>query len=1453
MAEAFRFYRDELKLQVHPVYGPWYKRNLKAAGKAPIIEDWWTVSPQTWDLDHYFGGNGKCYNIGCAANAPKDDLIFVDLDSKVDKGETVRRFLAEHPECTKGPWHETTNGVHLVFLCRDLPRFRQENGDIIYAPVSSNVLENMTAELFHSLHSNIVLPPSVHFEGLAYRWAAFGEVPEVLWKWLQDVFKFEHPAKRAERMAKELLWFLRFKGDLKSLDIVAMLEHLGHPAELIDADDGKHSILCPWHEEHSEKGIAGSSTVVWQNVEAWPGFKCLHAHCSERDLQALLEWAEDKEPGIVDRFCKTPRTFKAGWRDEQQRPQILHPNNELHSDVYAKLGGIIGPKREWFKRGDSLVTINEVPSGFVYSSNPETAYTVEAHTTGFREITSQGARSMLENYVIPGYIGWEGTFIRKSFSVDFCSGMISADHLRGKLPHIVRVLTVPIPIRVGDKLVFPRSGYDEQFGTFLVPGAPQIKEMPLKRALKILEEIHADFPFTTPQSKTHAIARLITPFAHGLIGWTTRVPLWFYIANRPRAGKDYLAIIPLLVYEGYGFEDLPIDKESEETRKRIMAGARSGRHFMHFSNCQGYLQDPYFCQVITATVIAGRALGANDGASDLQLPNEMEFSLSANVGLTYREDFEGRMRKIELAYYQENANARAFRDPFLHETIKERRSEILSAIAALYRHWAGLGFPVGPTVFTSFPRWAQVVGGVMVAAELGDPCEPFEGKFDDVGGDRQTEAMRVLFKVCRTKFGDAWTVKKEIYKCVHEAAKEGNDALGYFGELADSEHARSNQTKLGMTLSRFKDRELGGIVLLILEKKDASANKYRFIKSEPLNLSEPSADRQENGPPPDNIKKGNNKRKDKDRVMSSDRLDVQKRSEVQIFDDPPANLSSASLAVDIETYSEPKLNKKGKILVLKDPLNPRKGEIRLLSICDPEGGLLLLDSKNSPFSGEVLEAIENRELIIHNADFEMRFFQAKFGFIPQKVFCTMTATKLLEPSKSVSHKLKDVLKRYLAVDLPKDLGGSDWGAMILTPEQLEYAKNDVWRLHALRDKLASELEKADLTKVFEMEMELLPIIVKMECHGFPIDIERMKGLKEDADCKLISLTAQLLREFGDPGLNLSSPAQLVAAFKRSGVEVPDTDIETLSRLDDPRARALINWRGADKLSTNIETLLKAAHGGRIYSCFNPFGTVTGRFSSNSPNLQNVPKGAVRSCFVPSVPDRRLIVVDYSQIELRVGALIANEEVMIKALRDGKDLHRKAAASALGKLESEVTKEQRNKVGKSVNFGFLYGQKPPGFVEYARTTYDLVVTLEEAERFRSNHFALNSGLARWHEECKAKAQDPANNSARTRFGRLLLAQNDNWWGRFVMLTNYVVQGSAADLLKVALIKADAVLPPSVNLISVVHDEVIYDAPANMAEQCKQVICQATIEAFVEMFGDTVPVEVEAKVCASWGEK
>jgi hypothetical protein len=702
-ADAFRFYRD-LGWWVHPVHPP--RAKVKDPGKQPVFKQWWTCDPQDCDVEKWFH-NSHSFNIGVA---PKGGLIFTDLDSKDDQGESVRKFLGAHPELNNVPRQVTRGGAHLAMICPDFPKWKGADGKLYQGPVKGSIPGTpVTTEFFYCERQNLVLPPSIHpISNLRYTWDIFGELPEWLWNLIRDLFCFVEPSGPTKRKAKkDAPWHLQFRGDLATLDLIALLEELGIHAELQDADDARYIIMCPWSAEHSTQGEADAR--IWQAADRRPGFKCHHAHCCGRTIKEVLEWAEAKTPGIVDRFCARLRVWEEGQVSPGGKVRILHAIGRLESEVYMEVGRAIAPNYAWFVRAREVNVIEQVPSGFTYSDDPDTRFAVAAHTIGFSELTGIQAKGGLEKYVEPGILTFpfedsEPEFVPKSFSTDFCSGMIQSDQLKDELPFIARLLTVPLPFQLGSGLVRPKVKYDQQFGTYLMPGAPEIQPMSLEKALKIIDRIHAGFCFTNEQSKTHAIARLITPFGRALLGWTTRVPLWFYSANRPRAGKDYLAAIPLLVYEGTAFEDLPIGKESEETGKRIMSAARNGRRFMHFSNCQVYLQDQYLIQAITNPVINGRRLGSNDASSDLSIPNEMEFSISANVGLSFREDLGPRMRKIELAFFEEDPNSRTFTDKFLHETIKKNRGLVLSAVAALYNNWAAQGFPKGQTVFTLILR-----------------------------------------------------------------------------------------------------------------------------------------------------------------------------------------------------------------------------------------------------------------------------------------------------------------------------------------------------------------------------------------------------------------------------------------------------------------------------------------------------------------------------------------------------------------------------------------------------------------------------------------------------------------------------------------------------------------------------------------------------------------------------
>jgi hypothetical protein len=161
-------------------------------------------------------------------------------------------------------------------------------------------------------------------------------------------------------------------------------------------------------------------------------------------------------------------------------------------------------------------------------------------------------------------------------------------------------------------------------------------------------------------------------------------------------------MLRLIIYEGCAFEEEPMEKNPEETQKRLVAMARAGRRFLHVSNQQTYIDHGSFIKALPSESITGRNLGSNRAQDALILPNEMEFSMSLNVGTNWRDDLPGRMRGIDLAYYVEDPNSRTFNDAFLHDTVRQNRDYWLSAIAAFFEEWVRQGQSKGNT-FTSYP------------------------------------------------------------------------------------------------------------------------------------------------------------------------------------------------------------------------------------------------------------------------------------------------------------------------------------------------------------------------------------------------------------------------------------------------------------------------------------------------------------------------------------------------------------------------------------------------------------------------------------------------------------------------------------------------------------------------------------------------------------------------------
>ena len=573
------------------------------------------------------------------------------------------------------------------------------------------------------------------------------------------------------------------------------------------------------------------------------------------------------------------------------------------------------------------------------------------------------------------------------------------------------------------------------------------------------------------------------------------------------------------------------------------------------------------------------------------------------------------------------------------------------------------------------------------------------------------------------------------------------------------------------------------------------------------------------------------------------------------------------LALDLETYG-------GNIEDQDAALDPTKGEIGLVSLRAESGEPVLIWHKRDPFNPEALaKLLKDRQLIIHNARFDAKWLLVKFDILPESIFCTLTAARLLSNGSKLSNKLGDVIERELGIQLPKDQGASDWGGMFLVQDQLIYAANDVRHLHALKDRQLDQLRESGLEKVFDLECALLLVVLSMESAGFPVDKSRLEQIRDDAEQAAENARAELVKffreqclgegaldqnmlfsgELGKPcgdKINIDSPTQLKQALARAGIHVDSTNEETLRALDNPIADQILSYRAIEMRRRQATALLEAVSpDDRIHANFNPLGSESGRFSSNGPNLQQISQGVMRTAFV-AAQGHKLIIADYSQIELRAAAYLAGDEVMLAAFRAGRDLHIQTAAVVLKKKPESVVKNDRQ-TAKATNFGLLYGQQAPGLKVYARTKYGVIMSDAQAKSIRGKFFSHYQGLNTWHRQAWALA--PYTKEGRTVLGRRRLANEDDTnWGRFQLLTNFAVQGSCADGLKLAMVRLARELPPSARMIATVHDELVIEAPEAIAEEITILTAKVMTEEMGALFPG-LPIEVEAKIVSNWGEK
>ncbi|KKW16275.1 MAG: DNA polymerase I [Candidatus Kerfeldbacteria bacterium RIFCSPLOWO2_01_FULL_48_11] len=421
-----------------------------------------------------------------------------------------------------------------------------------------------------------------------------------------------------------------------------------------------------------------------------------------------------------------------------------------------------------------------------------------------------------------------------------------------------------------------------------------------------------------------------------------------------------------------------------------------------------------------------------------------------------------------------------------------------------------------------------------------------------------------------------------------------------------------------------------------------------------------------------------------------------------------------------------------------------------------------------------------------------------------------------------------------------------------------------WRMYGT---LKKRLEKENLTGLFmSMELPLINVLAEMEMAGIEVDTGFLAILQKSTQKKLDKLTKSIYEHAGKE-FNINSPLQLKEILfdelqissdrikrTKTGLSTAASELEKMKG-EHPIIDDIVEYRELAKLqSTYIEALPKLVNEktGRVHTSFNQAVAATGRLSSSDPNLQNIPirselGNEIRKAFVAG-RGRRIVSADYSQIELRVVASLANDEKMIESFKKGEDIHKRTAADVYEVPIEEVTKEQRY-AAKEVNFGVLYGMGVMGLASRKG------ITREHAREFIDKYFSVHHWIRDYIDSTKALAHNLGY--VETLLGRRRYIPDINSGIQQVraaaerMAVNMPVQGTAADLMKLAMITVQKGLPkvsPESKLLLQVHDELVLEVPQDDVSKVAKFIT----ETMNSVYKLKVPVETEVSVGKNWGE-
>jgi len=562
--------------------------------------------------------------------------------------------------------------------------------------------------------------------------------------------------------------------------------------------------------------------------------------------------------------------------------------------------------------------------------------------------------------------------------------------------------------------------------------------------------------------------------------------------------------------------------------------------------------------------------------------------------------------------------------------------------------------------------------------------------------------------------------------------------------------------------------------------------------------------------------------------------------------------------------------------------DPMKAELVGISFSTrPDDAVYIPFAHDAPGQLDPEDTFNRLKPLLENAKYQKIGQNIKYDWIVLKRrgivlsgvrFDTMLASYLLNPSKR-AHNLDQIALDFLDHKTIRyeDLvgkGEKDKGFQTVALEKaIPYACEDADVTLMARNELMPKLEALDLMDLMrDVEMPLIPVLVKMEMCGICVDKQRLQELSTSFSYQLDGIEKDIYAVAGEE-FNIKSSQQLsrilfeklqlpvVKKTKKKTGHSTDVDVLTILAAQHELPALILSHRTLSKLkSTYTDALLELIHPetGRIHTSYNQTVTATGRLSSSKPNLQNIPirteEGRrIRSAFIPE-DGWQLISADYSQIELRILAHYSEDEILIKAFLDEEDIHTRTACEVFGIPEDQMTSELRRQA-KAINFGIVYGMSAFGLSK------QLGISQKMAKVYIDNYFSRYGGVKRFMDQTIESSRKAGKTT--TLLNRIRLLPDINSTNQNVrgfaerIAVNTPIQGTAADLIKIAMIRVDDAFQKQrlkSAMLLTVHDELVFESPPDEIETVQRLV-KEIMENIWEL---RVPLKVNIARGNNWAE-